>query len=181
VCKFTRRAAFVIAHDKLYHLVLPEVSPSFCHDGLAHSQSYDDGLAHIEMYPEVSPSFCHDGLAHSQSYDDGLAHIELYPEVSPSLCHDGLAHSQFYDDGLAHTKLYLRSRPRSAMMVSPTASSTMMVSPSTWSTTMSFPSTVSPSSTDIPSVPASCLFYIPLPIDSIYAHSNLKVAQYLYQ
>ena len=179
--KFTRRVAFVIAHDKLYHLVLPEVSPSFCHDGLAHSQSYDDGLAHIEMYLEVSPSFCHDGLAHSQSYDDGLAHIELYPEVSPSLCHDGLAHSQFYDDGLAHTKLCLRSRPRSAMMVSPTASSTMMVSPSTWSTMMSLPSTVSPSVQRYPLRSCVTSFYIPLPIDPIYAYTNLKVAQYLYQ
>ena len=133
---FTRWVAFVIAHDNLYQPDLPEVSPSFCHDGLAHSQSYNVGLAHIELHPEVSPSFCHDGLTHSQ----------------------------FYDDGLAHTKLYLRSRPRSAMMVSPTASSMMMVSPSTWSTMMSLPLTVSPSSSYTPFRSCVTSFYIPPPL-----------------
>jgi len=149
---------FVIAHDKLYYPVLPEVSPLLCHDGLAHSQFYDDGLAHIELYPEVSPSLCHDGLAHSQFYDDGLAHIELYPEVSPSLCHDGLAHSQFYDEGLALSLVYHdvlalnlavpgRSRPHP------------IITPFCSCVTSSF---------------------LTAAIDSSYAYSNLKVAQYIY-
>ncbi len=77
VCKFTRRAAFVIAHDKLYHPVLPEVSPSFCHDGLVHSQFYDDGLALNMVY--------HDVIAF-----DGLA---LSPAISPQFLRHVLLHT----------------------------------------------------------------------------------------
>ena len=121
---------FVIAHDKLYYPVLPEVSPLLCHDGLAHSQFYDDGLAHIELYPEVSPSLCHDGLAHSQFYDEGLALSLVY--------HDVLA-----------LNLAVPGRSRPHPIITP------------------FCSCVTSS-------------FLTAAIDSSYAYSNLKVAQYIY-
>ena len=56
---------------------MPEVSPSFCHDGLAHSQLYDDGLALNMVY--------HDVIAF-----DGLA---LSPAISPQILRHVLLHT----------------------------------------------------------------------------------------